>query len=139
MRPHESDLLQPVKHFLEAKGYQRVVAEVNFCHCVIDVVACPEPGLPSVCVELKIADWRRAVRQARVYQLCAQRVYVALLDRFSHRPAREQLAATGIGLLSVRPAVQQRAGAAVEELLPAGASAIHQERYEQRLIRALEG
>ena len=39
----------------------------------------------TVAIELKLSDWRRAVEQAMLYQLCADLVYIAMPERATKR------------------------------------------------------
>jgi len=54
-------------------------------------------------VELKLTDWRKALRQAAIYQLCCDYSYIALPSRslFSIDPV--PFKESGVGLLVVRP------------------------------------
>jgi hypothetical protein len=96
----ELDLFPPVAaHFL-GLGYE-VFSEVEIAGRWADLVATgPEE---VVAVELKVRDWRRAVRQSMAYQLAADRAFVALplfraQEAYRSRYAFER---EGIGLLAV--------------------------------------
>jgi hypothetical protein len=96
----ERDLAAPVARHFKALGY-RVFAEVDIAGRFADLVAMKPEDV--VAVELKLAAWRRALRQATAYQLGADRSYVALpLDaaRRAHRN-RDAFEREGIGLLAV--------------------------------------
>ncbi len=98
----ERDLAPPVAtHFLDL-GYD-VAAEVEIAGRWADLVAAGSEDV--VAVELKLRDWRGAVRQAMAYQLAADRAFVALplwraQEAFRSRHAFER---EGIGLLAVDP------------------------------------
>ncbi len=98
----ERDLAPPVAAHLRGLGYE-VSAEVEIAGRWADLVAAgPEE---VVAVELKLRDWRGAVRQAIAYQLAADRSYVALplwraQDAYRSRHAFEK---EGIGLMAVDP------------------------------------
>lgn len=96
----ESDLLPPLVRHFESRGF-RVFAEVPVTGRRADLVAVTGDGL--VAVELKLARWREAVRQAVAYQVWAPHAYVALpfpraIRAARHRPRFE---AEGVGLLAV--------------------------------------
>ncbi|MEK6851999.1 MAG: hypothetical protein AABY30_05630 [Candidatus Thermoplasmatota archaeon] len=97
---HESDLLPPLARHFEALGF-RVFAEVAVTGRRADLVAVADDTL--VAVELKLARWREAIRQAVAYQVWAPRAYVALPFPRAIRTARHRsrFEAEGIGLLAV--------------------------------------
>ena len=53
-------------------------------------------------VELKLFDWKRALRQAILYQLCSDFVYIAMPERAAHRVDMDELKLNGVGLIVVR-------------------------------------
>lgn len=59
----------------------------------------------TIAVELKVADWRRALEQARLLRNGAHSVYIALWAPYVHRAMTDEgqalLANAGVGLLSV--------------------------------------
>ena len=96
----ERDLVPPVvAHFL-GLGYE-VFAEVEIASRWADLIAMGAEDV--VAVELKVRDWRRAVRQAMAYQLAADRSFVALPLRRAQEAYRRRHAfeVEGIGLLAV--------------------------------------
>lgn len=97
----ESALTQPVARHFAAEGY-RVFAEVDVAGRMADLVCVR--GEEVVGVELKLADWRAASRQASAYQLGCHRSYVALPLVKAARVAashRGDLEREGLGLLGV--------------------------------------
>jgi hypothetical protein len=58
----------------------------------------------TVAIELKLFKWQRAIKQALLYQLCADLVYVAVPQETVPRVDLGQLEAIGIGLISVSAA-----------------------------------
>ena len=117
--PLESALLAPVaRHFAE-QGYS-LRAEVPVNGRFADLLALKGDDL--VAVELKLTDWRGALRQAVAYQVGADRSYVALpLDTamtvLRRRSAFEE---ARVGLLAVHPP-----DGSVRQLLPSDRSARH--------------
>ncbi len=96
----ERDLLPPVAAYFLGLGYE-VFEEVEIAGRRADLVAARTTDVAAV--ELKVKDWRAAVRQAMAYQLGADRSYVALplwraQEAYRSRHAFE---AEGIGLLAV--------------------------------------
>ena len=131
----EETMLTPVRGYLARAGYSRVYDEVPFFHCVMDVFAASD-SLETVAVEMKVSKWRQALRQARVYQLCADRVYIAVAAEFAHRVRTEELDRLGIGLLTVALS-EDECGREVGEVVPAHASTMKREHYTDRLLRRL--
>ncbi len=83
-----------------ASGYS-VDAEVPILGRRADLIGTRDDAL--VAVELKLRDWREALRQATAYQLAADHTWVAmpLGAASSAYRARWQFDAEGIGLLAV--------------------------------------
>ncbi len=96
----EAELVAPVTAWLREGGY-RVTAEVPILGRRADLVGAREDAL--VAVELKMRDWRGALRQAMAYQLAADRTWVAmpLSAASAAYRARWQFEAEGVGLLAV--------------------------------------
>ncbi len=96
----ESDLVPPVTAWLEASGY-RVEAEVPILGRRADLIGAKGEGL--VAVELKMRDWREAMRQALAYQIAADRAWIAmpLSAAASAYRSRWRFEAEGVGLLAV--------------------------------------
>ena len=85
---------------MQAAGY-RVEAEVPILGRRADLVGARDDGL--VAVELKMRDWREAIRQALAYQLGADRTWVAmpLAAASAAYRHRRRLESDGVGLLAV--------------------------------------
>ena len=104
MRPAESDLYQPVKRFLTARGFD-VKGEVGGCD-----IAATKPGEPNLLVlaELKLGFTLELVLQAVERMACADEVWLAVQatrrgrDRDSR--ARKLCRLLGLGLLAVHGA-----------------------------------
>jgi len=110
----ERALAAPVARHLQAQGY-RTFEEVYFNGRIADLVALKDEEV--VAVELKLANYREAHRQAVAYQVGCHRSYAALpLDAalVAMRKHRNEFVTSGAGLL----AVNMPAGD-VRELLPA--------------------
>jgi len=95
----EFELLKPVSDYFTAQGYT-VAYEVTIGFCRADLVAFKDNV--TTAVELKLHDWKKAVVQAKNYQLGADYVYLAfpLFNAYSLlRKAESILRKEGIGLL----------------------------------------
>jgi hypothetical protein len=99
----ELALFPPVADSLARDGYTSW-REVSFLGSWIDLYARTDRG-HTIAVELKVADWRRALAQARLLRNSAHSVYIALWAPYVHRAMTSEgqalLASAGIGLLSV--------------------------------------
>ena len=93
--------------WLEARGY-RVRAEVPIGGRWADLVGANEERV--VAVELKLQDWRAAIRQATAYQVGADRAWVAMPLAAASRAYRERwrFESEGVGLLAVDDAGRVR-------------------------------
>lgn len=100
----ESAMLDPVASYIRRKGYRRQRAELQFYEYRIDLYGFSRDRNETLAVELKLRNWRRAVEQALLYQLCADRVFIALPTRASSRVDPELLRLHGIGLIAVSDA-----------------------------------
>ena len=139
MKVREAMMSGPVQKYLKQAGYARVHAEVPVFHCVMDLYGTDPTAGRTAAVEIKVADWRRAVRQARIYQLCADLVYVAIHASYAHRVRGEELREIGLGLLVVSLGGRSRPARTVVEALPARVSAIKREQYVQRVLEQVGG
>jgi hypothetical protein len=99
----EQALFPPVADAFASEGYTSW-RDVSFLGSWIDLYARTDTG-HTIAVELKIADWRRALGQARLLRNSAHSVYIALWAPYVHRAMTSEgqalLAGAGIGLLSV--------------------------------------
>lgn len=100
----ERDLLVPVMHYLRDIGCQKVISELRFFDRGIDVYGVRDSRpRKTFAVELKLSDWKRALQQAAVYQLCSDFSYVALPLRSILHIDLVPFKECGVGLLVVRP------------------------------------
>lgn len=100
----ECELLAPVSRYLDSIGCTVVFSELSFFDRGIDVygIKYSRPKL-SYAVELKLTDWRKAVKQAAIYQLCCDFSYVALPARTAQIVDPLLFRQSGVGLIIVRP------------------------------------
>ncbi len=96
----EAELAIPVTAWLQGAGY-RVEPEVAILGRRADLVGARDDAL--VAIELKMHDWREALRQAVAYQLAADRVWVAmpLPTASAAYRGRWRFEAERVGLLAV--------------------------------------
>ncbi len=101
----EEDLRAPVRAWLERQGYT-VKDEVWINGRIADLFAY-QGGDEPVAVELKLTDWKTAVRQAESYQLGALYTYIALPILHVPKILRQArtLRSRNVGLLGVAPGV----------------------------------
>ncbi len=100
--PLEQELFEPIVTYFE-QHHCIVASEVHIGFCRADVVAF-HPDKTVSAVELKLSDWKKALIQAKNYQLGADYVYVVfplakcplVLQR-----AQQDLTENGIGLFVV--------------------------------------
>lgn len=97
----EADLLAPVSRYARRRGFRFQFAELPFFEYRIDLYGFSRPTGDTVAIELKLRDWRRALDQALVYQLCSDYVYIAIPISTARRVSIEELATHGIGMIVV--------------------------------------
>jgi len=89
-----------VARFLLQAGYE-VRREVAFLSKRIDLAGVlPRKGT-VIAIEAKVRDWSGGLRQAVLYRLCADEVFLALSARYVHNVDRNLLTEFGVGLLLV--------------------------------------
>lgn len=97
----ERDLFAPVSRFARTKGFKLQQKEFPFFEYRIDLYAFSRPASETIAIELKIRDWRRALYQSLIYQLCSDYVYIAIPLKNSSAVNLETLEAQGVGLIVV--------------------------------------
>lgn len=96
----ETELVEPVAAWLEASGFD-VRVEVPILGRRADILGSRADGVTAV--ELKMHDWRGALRQALAYQLAADRAWVAMPLAAASRAYRNRwkFQAEKVGLLAI--------------------------------------
>ncbi len=97
----ELELIKPVSDYFKKHGY-KVRYEIKIGFCRADIVAFKDEKASAV--ELKISDWKKAIIQAKNYQLGCDYVYLAfpMLRVYNIlRKAEFLLKKEGIGLLAI--------------------------------------
>ena len=102
MKVKESRLKKPVIAFLKQLGCEDTRTELSFIDRGIDIFGLKQlPTVQTYAVELKISNWQKALRQAAIYQLCADYCYVAMPKQNVHRLELECFRDAGVGVLGV--------------------------------------
>jgi hypothetical protein len=97
----ESQLLEPVARFAKRKGFCLQEVELPFYKYRIDLYGFSRKSDATVAIELKLNDWRQALKQSLLYQLCADLVYIAMPESSVKRVVRAELQLNGVGLIAV--------------------------------------
>lgn len=98
---YEAELISPVKTYFEKIGFS-MFHEVRIGFCRADLVGISEETV--IAVELKLTNWKKALVQAKNYQLAAEFVFLAFPEKkidLVLKKAENQLKREGIGLLSI--------------------------------------
>jgi hypothetical protein len=99
---YEVDLAAIVEQFLLEQGCSKVVGELKFFDRLIDLYGvAASPKSRSFAVELKLSNWQKALRQAVIYQLCADYAYVAMPEAVARVLDLKLFRDAGVGLLGV--------------------------------------
>jgi hypothetical protein len=94
-------LLDPVAKYLQRRGYCYQLPEIGFFEQKIDLYAYSEKARITLAVELKLRRWRDALRQALLYQLCADYAMIAIPASVIRSVEKDLLRIHGIGLIAV--------------------------------------
>ena len=103
---YEHELVEPVIKYFQKQSYS-VCREIRIGFCRADIIAYDTTTM--IAVELKLSDWKKALVQAKNYQLGAEYVYIAFPLKKSYlvlRKAKDNLLREGIGLLVVNEEMQ---------------------------------
>lgn len=127
MTPKRESLMLPAvrEHFKPKYGRHRL--ELQFYEHRIDLYGYSVETDCTVAVELKLRNWRRALEQALVYQLCSDYVFIAVPATTAKRIDLQELRSHGIGLLAV-------SGCKCVEELPALHSPVLNHNYKADYI-----
>ena len=94
----ESDLVDLLEVSLNNRAFV-TAREIKMLSKYIDIIAYNPVDDEVIAIEAKLSKWRRAVQQAMTYRLCADRVYIAISNDFSHRVDNDLLKKCGLGLI----------------------------------------
>ena len=101
MTPTRESMLLPLVQAHFRRQYSISETEVPFFDHRIDLYGYSRRTMKAVAVELKLRDWRKAFRQALVYQLCSDYAFIAVPRVTARRVDVDALEAHGVGLLAV--------------------------------------
>jgi hypothetical protein len=96
----ERQLVCETEDYFEEMKYQ-TTREVPLFENRIDLVVHNRDISRIIAVEVKVDKWFRALQQAVLYRICADKVYVALSEKCVQRVDLPLLMRYGVGLLSV--------------------------------------
>jgi hypothetical protein len=134
-REKEKHLKKPVFEFLKGLGCDKLKFEVLLVDRGVDVYGIKTgQSSRSFAVELKLRDWQKALRQAAIYQLCADYCYVAMPNKRAIRLDRAAFREAGVGLLAV-----DMASRVVTILCGARKSAVKRTVYSEFLEGCVRG
>lgn len=132
----ESQLQEVVAEHFRRNGHI-VTPEVQFFTKRIDLFAVHRASLMTVAIETKIHDWKRALLQARIYLLCADRVFVAVPSSLAYNIADKGFSHDTVGLLAVDTSGKYPSEWTVSIVIPASQSVQKRKQYEDRLRGAV--
>lgn len=95
----EKEIVPKVKKFFGKRGY-KTYREVRIKRRRMDLV-CLE-GNELVAIEVKVKNWKRALQQAVVYRLCADKVWVSIWHKNVHNIEKGLFDKYGIGVLNIK-------------------------------------
>jgi hypothetical protein len=99
---YEHELVHPVQSYFVSTA-EAIFFEVSIGFCRADMVVF-QKNHDILAIELKLADWKKALIQAQNYQLATDFVYLAFPSSKSKlvlKKAKNTLENKGIGLLSI--------------------------------------
>ncbi len=128
----ERQLQEAVAEYFRKQGYV-VMPEMQFFTKRIDLYAVYRTSLATVAIETKIHDWKRALFQARIYLLCADRVFVAMPSSLAHNVVAECFSRDAVGLLAVETSEAPTLEWAVSIVISAPKSVRKKNQYVDRL------
>ena len=101
MTPKLESMMLPAVRAYFKQEYGQHTLELQFYEHRIDLYGYSPETDCTVAVELKLRNWRRALDQALVYQLCSDYVFIAVPATTAKRIDLQELRSHGIGLLAV--------------------------------------
>jgi hypothetical protein len=105
---YEHELIPPVQSYFVPTA-EAIFFEVNIGFCRADMVVF-QKNHDILAIELKLADWKKALVQAQNYQLATDFVYIAFPSSKSKlvlKKAKNTLDEKGIGLLCIDEQTKQ--------------------------------
>ena len=96
----EIDLQKICGQYFRENGFL-TQEEVPFLLKVADLLCFHEGTGECVAIEVKVRDWRKALKQALVYQMMADRVYIAMSNKYIKSVDCKLLEENSVGLISL--------------------------------------
>src|SRR6185369_13572607 len=95
----EKTIENKLVRYYKSNNY-KVISQVLFSQKRIDIVLKNRDTEVIWAIEVKIGDWKTALRQANLNKMACNQSYVAIWHKFSHRAIRYEarFKALGIGL-----------------------------------------
>lgn len=97
----ESELYQPVMRYFKNRSFTSQRVEAEFFDRRIDLYAFSKKLNKSVAVELKLSNWKKALNQALIYQLCSDYVYLAMPSKSMNSVEINRIKSYGVGIIAV--------------------------------------
>ncbi len=97
----ESSLLDPIAGYIRRKGFIFQIQELPFYQRSVDIYGFSKISNKTIAIELKLHKWKKAIEQALLYQLCADKAYIGMPKKFIGRVNLDLITRYGIGLISV--------------------------------------
>jgi hypothetical protein len=129
----EQQLYQPIKLHLESMAFVLQKEQMPFYEYKIDIYSYCEKTRQTVAVELKLSNFAKAVRQALLYQLCSDLVYIAMPLSNANRCEKETVRRYGIGIIGI----DDLGGCTIIE--NAAVSSVVRCDYKRALVAQIEG
>lgn len=97
----ESELYKPVMRYFKNKSFTSQMVEAEFFERRIDLYAFSRKLNKSIAVEMKLSNWKKALNQALIYQLCSDYVYLAMPISAMAAIEVGKIKGYGIGLIAI--------------------------------------
>lgn len=130
----EDELCELVSKYAKRRGFTRQVRELPFFEYKIDLYGFSKPTGDTIAIELKLKNWRRALYQTLIYQLCSDYVFMALPETNVRIVDEAELARHGVGLIAVGP--HGRCRVCLEAARSTEVRDHYREQYTEMLARA---
>ena len=124
----EQQLYKPVRRYFKNRSYSIQSIEVGFYEHSIDLFALSKSKKETIAVELKLKNWRKALQQTLIYQLCSDFVCVAMPKENIKQEAINEFSKFGIGVIAIYPSGYCRS------LLEPFKSSVVRKKYRSRFI-----
>ena len=97
----EEQLYLPVKRHLLSEAFSIQKEQMQFYEYKIDIYCYSHAKEQTAAVELKVSDFNKAVKQALIYQLCSDLVFIAMPIFEANNCSKDLIKQYGIGIIGV--------------------------------------